>query len=131
MALFKRQLPDLVTLDIMMPKMDGLACLEQVLKIKPDTKIFIISVLKDLVTGLSALKKGAKGFLPKPFIAIHSVGGWISLALRILIGPRTGRFSEDGTAAAINGSSIPPCGAGRLPALVRLDRLQRRKYACN
>ncbi|MDR1903398.1 MAG: ammonium transporter [Treponema sp.] len=39
--------------------------------------------------------------------AVHSIGGWISLVLLILIGPRTGRFREDGAVAVINGSSIP------------------------
>jgi two-component system chemotaxis response regulator CheY len=67
MQLFNQHLPDLVTLDITMPKMDGIACLEKMLRLKPDTKILIISALKDPVTGLQALKKGAQGFLPKPF----------------------------------------------------------------
>jgi Amt family ammonium transporter len=35
------------------------------------------------------------------------MGGWISLAILIIIGPRTGRFGEDGTVRTINGSSIP------------------------
>jgi two-component system chemotaxis response regulator CheY len=69
LQLFKKHLPDLVTLDITMPKMDGLACLDQMLKVKPQAKILIISALKDPATGLQALKKGAKGFLPKPFTA--------------------------------------------------------------
>jgi Amt family ammonium transporter len=38
---------------------------------------------------------------------VHSMGGWISLAILIIIGPRTGRFSQDGTVKTINGSSIP------------------------
>ena len=59
--------PDLVTLDITMPKMDGLTCLTEILKISPTTKVLIISALKDNATGLQALKKGAMGFLPKPF----------------------------------------------------------------
>jgi two-component system chemotaxis response regulator CheY len=67
LELFKRHLPDLVTLDITMPKMDGLACLDQMLRIKPDARIIIISALKDPATGLQALKKGARGFLAKPF----------------------------------------------------------------
>jgi two-component system chemotaxis response regulator CheY len=49
--------------------MDGLTCLEKMLAIKPDAKILVISALKDPVTGLQALKKGARGFLPKPFTA--------------------------------------------------------------
>ncbi|MHC6203866.1 response regulator transcription factor [Breznakiellaceae bacterium SP9] len=71
LAIFKAQLPDLVTLDITMPKMDGLACLEAMLKIKPDAKILIVSALNDPATGLAALKKGAKGFLAKPFTALQ------------------------------------------------------------
>jgi two-component system chemotaxis response regulator CheY len=67
--LFSQYLPDLVTLDITMPKMDGLTCLEKMLSIKPEAKILVVSALKDHVTGLQALKKGAKGFLPKPFTA--------------------------------------------------------------
>jgi two-component system chemotaxis response regulator CheY len=71
LQLFAKYLPDLVTLDITMPKMDGLTCLDRMLQIKPDTNILIISALKDTSTGLQALKKGAKGFLPKPFTAIQ------------------------------------------------------------
>lgn len=63
----KVEQPDLVTLDITMPKMDGLTCLTEILKISPNTKVLVISALKDTATGLQALKKGAMGFLPKPF----------------------------------------------------------------
>jgi two-component system chemotaxis response regulator CheY len=69
LRLFSQFLPDVVTLDITMPKMDGLTCLEKMLAIKPEAKILIVSALKDSVTGLQALKKGARGFLPKPFTA--------------------------------------------------------------
>ncbi|QEN04732.1 response regulator [Thiospirochaeta perfilievii] len=65
----KSKKPDLVTLDITMPKMDGLTCLTEILKIAPETKILVISALSDYGTGLLALKKGAMGFLPKPFTA--------------------------------------------------------------
>jgi two-component system chemotaxis response regulator CheY len=69
LQMFSQFLPDLVTLDITMPRMDGLTCLEKMLAIKPDAKILVVSALKDPVTGLQALKKGAKGFLSKPFTA--------------------------------------------------------------
>jgi two-component system chemotaxis response regulator CheY len=68
-ALCREFLPELVTLDITMPKMDGLTCLREILKINPETRVLIISALKDPATGLKALKGGAKGFLPKPFKA--------------------------------------------------------------
>ncbi|MDR2608184.1 MAG: response regulator, partial [Treponema sp.] len=50
LQLFSKHLPDLVTLDITMPRMDGLACLDQMLKLKPDVKVLIISALKDPAT---------------------------------------------------------------------------------
>jgi two-component system chemotaxis response regulator CheY len=69
LSIFRKELPDVVTLDITMPKMDGLTCLDQIIRIKPETKVLVISALKDPATGLQALKKGAAGFLPKPFTA--------------------------------------------------------------
>jgi len=67
LKMFREFMPDVVTLDITMPKMDGLACLDEIMKIKPDTKVIVISALKDPATGILAIKKGASGFLPKPF----------------------------------------------------------------
>lgn len=65
--LFPAADPDLVTLDITMPQMDGLTCLARLLELKPQVKIIVISALADPATGLKALKLGAKAFLPKPF----------------------------------------------------------------
>jgi len=38
---------------------------------------------------------------------VHSVGGWIALAILFIIGPRTGRFDENGKAVKIQGHDIP------------------------
>jgi two-component system chemotaxis response regulator CheY len=56
-----------VTLDITMPQVDGIATLEEMLKMKPDTKIMIVSALADDATAIEALKKGAEQFICKPF----------------------------------------------------------------
>lgn len=61
--------PDVVTLDITMPEMDGIACLEEIMKIHPEAKVMIITALSDKLTGLIALDKGARGFLYKPVTA--------------------------------------------------------------
>jgi len=61
--------PDIVTLDITLPQMNGLSVLEEMLKIRKDTRIIIISALTDKTIGIEAIKKGAYGFLPKPFTA--------------------------------------------------------------
>ena len=58
--------PDVITLDITMPEMDGITCLEGIMEIHPDAKVMIITALSDKLTGLLALDKGARGFLYKP-----------------------------------------------------------------
>ena len=67
MTVFKQQLPDVVTLDITMPYMDGLAALSQMLEIKPNTIVLVISALADNHTAIEALIRGAQQFIYKPF----------------------------------------------------------------
>jgi len=43
---------------------------------------------------------------------VHSVGGWIALAGALVLGPRIGKYSEDGKAKAIPGHNIPLAGLG-------------------
>jgi two-component system chemotaxis response regulator CheY len=67
LELFKEKDPDVVTLDITMPEIDGLTVLAEMLKIKQDIKVMVVTALSDKATGLKAIKLGAKSFLPKPF----------------------------------------------------------------
>lgn len=67
--LFKLHLPDIVTLDITMPKMDGLAALAEMLKIKPEAKIIMISALTSKATVVKAVNSGAVSYLIKPLLA--------------------------------------------------------------
>jgi two-component system, chemotaxis family, chemotaxis protein CheY len=62
----KEEKPDVVTLYITMPGMDGLACLDEIMLMHPKCKVMIITALSDKLTGLRALDKGARGFLYKP-----------------------------------------------------------------
>ena len=64
---FQKFLPDVVTLDITMPHLDGIATLEEMLKIKPEAKVMIVSALADDATAIEALTKGADQFICKPF----------------------------------------------------------------
>ena len=64
---FKKTPADVVTMDITMPEMDGIECVEKLVAIKPDVLILVISALSDKSTAIEALKKGANGFLCKPF----------------------------------------------------------------
>ena len=67
MLAFRDFKPDIVTLDITMPEMDGLACVTAMLDIDPTVRILIISARKEKATAVEAVKRGAHGFLPKPF----------------------------------------------------------------
>ncbi len=65
--LVKSLKPDIVTLDITMPEIDGLTAMDEILKIYPETKVIIISALSAKEIALSALKKGAVSYVVKPF----------------------------------------------------------------
>ena len=59
--------PDVVTMDLTMPEMDGIECIGQMLKILPKTNILVVSALSDKSTAIAALRLGARGFVAKPF----------------------------------------------------------------
>ncbi len=58
--------PDIVTLDITMPEMDGLECLDKIMEVHPEANVMIVTALADKYTGLQAIDKGAVGFFLKP-----------------------------------------------------------------
>ena len=64
---FKQLSPDVLTMDLTMPHMDGIECIEHLMAIDPEVKILVVSALSDKATGIQALKNGAQGFLCKPF----------------------------------------------------------------
>ena len=59
--------PDIVTMDLTMPEMDGVECITQLIQKKPEINILVVSALSDRETGIDALQQGARGFLCKPF----------------------------------------------------------------
>lgn len=59
--------PDAVTLDLTMPEMDGIACVEALMRFDPAVRVLVVSALSDKATAIRALKLGAQGFLHKPF----------------------------------------------------------------
>lgn len=60
--------PDVVILDVEMPKLDGLAALPQILKAAPDAKVIMASTLtrRNADITMQALAAGAADYLPKP-----------------------------------------------------------------
>ncbi len=59
--------PDLVTMDILMPGMDGLETTQIIMEQYPDARIVMLSSLAYDDTVDEARRVGAKGFLYKPF----------------------------------------------------------------
>lgn len=64
---FTTHRPDVITMDLTMPKMDGLECIKKIVAIDSEVRILVVSALSDKATGIRALSLGAGGFLCKPF----------------------------------------------------------------
>jgi len=67
LRLFKETDPDVVTMDLTMPEMDGVECVERLVALKPELRILVVSALADKATAVEAIARGANGFLCKPF----------------------------------------------------------------
>jgi two-component system, chemotaxis family, chemotaxis protein CheY len=65
--LFRETDPDVVTMDITMPHMDGIECIARLVAMKPSIRILVVSALADKATAVEAMERGANGFLNKPF----------------------------------------------------------------
>ena len=61
--------PDLVLLDINMPKKDGIQALDEILKLKPAPVVLMMSADATMDNVSGAIKKGAAGFVVKPLNA--------------------------------------------------------------
>ncbi|MEG0805002.1 MAG: response regulator [Lachnospiraceae bacterium] len=65
--LFKEHQPDLVFLDIVMPKLDGIAVIKQIFEFDPTAYIVMLSSVGTKSQLKSAIESGAKDFVQKPF----------------------------------------------------------------
>jgi two-component system chemotaxis response regulator CheY len=66
---FKDLQPDLVTMDITMPEMDGITALKEIRKIDPNAKVIMCSAMGQQAMVIDAIQAGAKDFIVKPFQA--------------------------------------------------------------
>lgn len=64
---FKEVRPDLITMDITMPEMDGIAALKEIKKIDPSAKVIMCSAMGQQAMVIDAIQAGAKDFIVKPF----------------------------------------------------------------
>ncbi len=66
---YKEFTPDLVTMDITMPEMDGITAVKEIRKINPNAKIIMCSAMGQQAMVIDAIQAGAKDFIVKPFQA--------------------------------------------------------------
>lgn len=66
-SIFSRERPEMVTMDLTLPRLDGLSAIRRIREIGPKTSILVISALNSHKTAMEAIALGACGFLTKPF----------------------------------------------------------------
>lgn len=67
LELFEREKPDLVTLDIVMPKMDGVTALKQIMIAAPNARVVMVSAVNQKAKLAECIQSGALDFIVKPF----------------------------------------------------------------
>lgn len=64
---FQELNPDIVTMDITMPELNGLDALKAIIKINPKANVIMVSAMGQETMVREAVMCGAKGFIVKPF----------------------------------------------------------------
>lgn len=64
---FQKFQPDLVTMDINMPNVDGIQALKAIMKINPRAKVVMVTAVENKESVQDAIKFGARDYVVKPF----------------------------------------------------------------
>lgn len=65
--LYQELQPDVVTMDITMPEMDGITAVKEIKKIDPGARIIMCSAMGQQLMVMEAIEAGARDFVVKPF----------------------------------------------------------------
>jgi two-component system, OmpR family, response regulator len=57
---------DVIILDVLMPGMDGLACLKEIKKMKPLVEVILLTGREEVESGIEGMRMGAFEYLEKP-----------------------------------------------------------------
>jgi two-component system OmpR family response regulator len=79
---------ELVVLDLLLPRLDGMAVLQGLMESRPDQRVLILSALSDVETKVKCLEFGASDYLSKPFSLAELVARVRARLRRPGAGPR-------------------------------------------
>ncbi len=65
---------DIVLCDIMMPGMSGLDALDCIMRLRPETRVIMLTAFADLQTAITAFRNGACDYVMKPIVFDDVVG---------------------------------------------------------
>jgi DNA-binding response OmpR family regulator len=90
---------ELVVLDLLLPRLDGLRLLAELRRERPDLPVLVLSARSDLPTKLRSFDLGANDYLSKPF-------SFDELVARVRVHVRRGRDAADGASLRIGQLSL-------------------------
>ena len=67
LQVYQESKPDLVTMDIVMPKKSGIEALQEIMDADPEAHVIMVSALGQDTLVLEAVETGARDFIVKPF----------------------------------------------------------------
>lgn len=65
--LYRTLSPDIITLDITMPELNGIEALKKIIEINKDATVVILTSISKPDSAIEALNNGAKNYINKPF----------------------------------------------------------------
>lgn len=94
--------PDLVTMDITMPVMDGVTAVSKIIGNYPDARIIMISAIDQKAMVMKAIAAGAKNYIIKPFHAEKVIA-----AVNLVLGKIPGQAAASGYHSSMSPSNSP------------------------
>jgi len=69
MEKYEQLKPELITMDVVMPQMDGIEATKEIMRNHPEAKVVMCTAVGQQAKVLEAMKAGARGYIVKPFQA--------------------------------------------------------------
>ncbi|MDR7150887.1 two-component system chemotaxis response regulator CheB [Hydrogenophaga palleronii] len=126
--------PDVITLDVEMPRMDGLEFLSRLMRLRP-MPVVMVSTLTEQGADITlrALEMGAVDFVAKPRIGVSSglneLAGDIVDKIRVAAAAHVRRLATPAASAAST-QTTPGSSAGTEPPRAPLPRMSTEKIIC-